>query len=75
MVSKSIIILFLFCFTQEAQGIHRSIRDFKPQTMTEMMDSLFEKTVFSANHNTIKDRAFLTDTFYKYAMLGQDQQG
>ena len=36
------------------------------------MNSLLEKTVFSRNHDTKADQAYLTELFRKYSGLGAD---
>ena len=48
---------------------------YKPLSFPEMMDEVLENTMFSREHNTSKDRQFLTSVFQKYTELGEDSQG
>ena len=48
---------------------------YKPIPLNEMLDDFMSNTIFNRDHNTARDRAFLTQLFRKYTVLGEDAQG
>ena len=49
--------------------------DYKSPTDQELMNELLGNTVFSGDHNHVKDNQFLTEEFAKYSELGTDSTG